>query len=176
MKKIFFIFLIILLAVIFQTSILPLCFSARNIPDVVLILTISAVAVFGFQAVWVWAIISGFILDIFSFSKIGINIFSFAIFSYCVSFFSRRTILGEKNGGILIGAVFILIATFLHNAWIQISDMNFNLQEAWGAKLVFWDSVGWKIILNLASFFIFILILKKIKRKIFPSNKLFTGK
>jgi rod shape-determining protein MreD len=176
MKKNFFIFLIIILAVIFQTSILPLCFSEKNIPDFVLTAMVSVVAVFGFQSTWIWVIISGIVLDLFSFSAPGLNVFSFMFFSYATSFFSRRLILGEKAGGILVGTIFVSLMTFFHNFWIQLANAGFKFQKIWIIKVFFLESVGWKIILNLILFFFCILFFKKIKNKFSPSNNLLLGK
>ena len=172
MKKRIFIFLIILLAVFVQTSILPLCFSNGNIPNFVLVLAVSGVAAFGFQLTWIWVIISGFILDIFSFGAVGINVFSFMFFSYAVSFFSRRLILGEKSGGILVGAVFISLMTVFNSLWIFLASTGFKFQEIWKINNILGAGIFWKIILNLILFFIFISIFKKIKKRLAPSNNL----
>lgn len=176
MKKNIFIFLIIILAVIFQTSILSLCFSEKNIPDVVLITLISVISVFGFQYSWIWVIISGIILDIFSFVALGSNVFSFIFFSYSASFFSRRIVLGEKSEGIIIGIIFVSLATFFHNLWIQLISAGFKLQKIWEIKFFLLESVGWKIIFNLILFFVFILLLRGIKNKLYPSNNLLMRK
>ena len=173
MKKRFLIFLLIILAIIFQTSIFPLFFSRDNIPDFVLALTVSSVAVFGFQSMWIWVIISGFLLDIFSFSKLGTNIFSFIVFSYMVSFFSRRLILGEKSGGIIVGIIFISVITFLNNLWVKFAEVGFRpgFDNFLPEREIFW-----RIISNIIIFFVFVLIFKRILKKVLPSNNLIIGK
>jgi rod shape-determining protein MreD len=176
MKKRLFIFLIIILAVIFQSSIFPLCFSLRNIPDLVLVLLISGVAVLGFRSIWIWIIISGIILDLFSFRTVGINVVSFIIFSYAVSFFSRRLILGEKIGGILVSGIFVVFMTFFNNFWIQSANLNFELSKIWKTPAFFGWDIGFKMILNVILFFIFILLFKKIKTRSLRGNNLFTEK
>lgn len=176
MKKNLTILAIIFLAAIFQTSIMPLFFSKGNIPDVVLVILVSAVAVFGFPAVWVWAIFSGFVMDIFSFGKIGSNVLSFMLYCYFVSFFSRRIILGEKIGGILAGTVFVSIMTVFYNIFIYIFNYGFKFQEMWGIKFIFLENMLWKIIFNLILFFISLVVLKHIERKFSPSNNLLLGR
>jgi len=176
MKKNIFIFLSIILAVIIQTSILPFCFSEKNIPDVILIVLISVISVFGFQYTWIWVIISGIILDIISFFVVGSNVFSFIFFSYVASFFSRRIVLGEKSGGIIVGIIFVSFVTFFHNLWIHLISAGFKFQKIWEIKFFLLESVGWKIIFNLILFFVFILLLRGIKNKLYPSNNLLMRK
>lgn len=165
-----------MLAVILQTSIFPLCFSSGNIPDLVLILLISGVAVLGFQSIWIWIIISGIILDLFSFRAVGVNVISFIIFSYAVSFFSRRLILGEKIGGVLTSGFFVVFMTFFHNLWIQSANSDFELEKIWKVLASFGLDFGFKTILNIILFFIFILLFKKIKRNSSRSSNLFSEK
>jgi rod shape-determining protein MreD len=172
MKKKLLIFSIVFLAVILQISVFPVFFSKDNVPDLALIALVSATAVFGFQQTLIWAIISGLVLDIFSFSRIGANIFAFVIFSYAISFFSRRLILGEKSGGILTGAVFISLMTFFYKLWSVLNELGFNYQEIWKMRMGFFDGIGWKIIFNLILFFLSILFLKRIRNRIYPKNNI----
>jgi rod shape-determining protein MreD len=167
---------IIFLAVIFETSILPLFFPGKIAPDLILISLIASVIVFGFPAVWIWAVVAGFILDIFSFRRIGVSVLSFMTFCYAISFFSRRLLFGEKTGGILAGIVFVTIATFFHNLWIYSASAQFKFQDIWGIKLAFLEIIGWKIIFNIILFFISLLILKYIKNKNSRSNNLLLGR
>lgn len=175
MKKIILTLAIIILAVILETSVLPLCFSEGSVPDLTLILLVSGIAVFGFQAVWIWGIIAGFILDIFSFSKIGVNIFSFAISTYSVSFFSRRLVFGEKMGGIFSSAIFVVLMTIFNNAWINLSSLGFEFKKILNIEAFISLGVIWKIIFNLILFYLFIVLLKKQKKKLNAKN-LFSGK
>lgn len=170
MKKNIFIFLVAILAVILQTSVLPLCFSEGSVPDIALVFLVSGVSVFGFNAIWPWAVILGMILDVFSFRRIGTDAFSFIFFSYCVSFFSRRLILGEKTGGILLGIFFVSLMTFFHNLWIKAVDFGLKFEEIWNISVIFSENIAWKIIFNAALFFLFVLILKAVKGKYHSSQ------
>ena len=162
-----------MLAVVFQASVLPLGFSSMNIPDLILIMLVSGVAIFGIQSMWTWIIVSGIILDLFSFRIIGTNVVSFMIFSYAVSFFSRRLILGEKTGGVLISGTFIMFMTFFQNIWVQLVSFNFELEKIWGIIASWgWDII-FKAVLNLILFFIFILLFKRMKNKLSQSKNLF---
>jgi rod shape-determining protein MreD len=175
MKKIFLILAIIILAVILETSVLPVCFSGGSIPDLTLVLLVAGVAVFGFQSVWIWGIIAGFILDIFSFRKIGISIFSFVIFSYSISFFSRRLVFGEKTGGIFASTSFVVLMTIVNNAWQKLASSGFKLEKILSFEaLISWEMI-WKALFNLILFYVIVILLKKQKRKI-GANNLFYGK
>jgi rod shape-determining protein MreD len=176
MKKSSIILAVIILMVILQVSVLPLYFSKGNIPDLALVFIISGVSVFGFNAAWLWAIAAGFILDIFSFSRVGVNVFSFMFFSYSTSFFSRRLILGEKISGIAVGGFFIALATFLNSVWINFAESGLKFQELIKINFVFSADTGWKIIFNLILFFVFIIFLKQIRRKFNPPNNLIVAK
>lgn len=175
MKKIFLILAIIILAVILETSVLPVCFSSGNVPDLVLVFLVSSVAVFGFQAVWIWGIIAGFILDIFSFRKVGTSIFSFAIFSYSMSFFSRRLVFGEKIDGIFSSSIFVVFMTIFNNIWINFASFGFKFEKMLNIEtLISWQII-WKLILNLILFYLLVGLLRKQKRKN-NANNLFSGK
>jgi rod shape-determining protein MreD len=175
MKKRIFIFLIIILAVIFQASIFSVFFSAKNISDLLLIFVVSSVAVFGFQSIWIWVIISGIILDLFSFRIVGTNVISFMLFSYAVSFFSRRLILGEKTGGILISGIFVMAVTFFQNSWIQLANFNFELKRVWEVLAFSGWSLVFKAVLNIILFLILILLFKKMKKRSLQNKNLFIG-
>lgn len=174
MKRIFLILAVIILAVIFETSVFPLFFSRTNVPDLILIFLVSGVAVFGFQSVWIWGIIAGFILDLFSFRKIGVSILSFTIFSYSMSFFSRRIVLGEKIGGILLSSLFIILMTISNNFWINAVSSGFKFEIISDSKtFVPWEMI-WKIAFDLGLFHLIVHILKNQKKSI--NNNLFLRK
>ena len=175
MRKIFLFLAVIVLAVILETSVLPLCFSRGSAPDLVLVLLVSGVAVFGFQAIWIWGIVAGFIFDIFSFNKIGVNIFSFAIFSYSISFFSRRLVFGEKMGGIFSSAIFVVLMTIFNNAWTNFASLGFKFEKLLNVEaFVSWGIIC-KAVFNLILFYFFVILIKKQKKRM-NANNLFSGK
>ncbi len=174
-KKEAIILIVIFLAVIFQMSFFPLFFSIENIPDFISISLVSLVVIFGFQNVWVWGIIAGLVMDIFSFEKIGISIISLIVSCYIASFFSRRVLLGEKLGGILTGILLVLVITFFNNSWLILADIGFWFQEIWRVRIFFFDGILWKFIFNLILFLILLLILKKLYKKKSSAKNLIIG-
>jgi len=175
MKKFFLILAVIILAVILETSVLPVCFSKGNIPDLVLVSLVSSVAVFGFQAVWIWGIIAGFILDIFSFRKIGTSIFSFAIFSYSISFFSKRLVFGEKIGGFFFSSIFVVLMTIFNSVWINLASFGFKFEKILNVEALISREIIWKAAFNIILFHLLVILMKKQKRKINANNS-FSGK
>lgn len=174
-KRELIILVIVFLAVIFQVSFFPLFFSIKNIPDFVLISLLSLAIVFGFKNVWVWVIIAGLALDLFSFEKIGVSVVSLIFSCYIVSFFSRRVLLGEKIGGIFTGMLLVSVITFVNNFWLVLADAGFQFQSIWTAKLFFINWIGWKLVFNLILFFVILLVFKKVYKRNYSANNLIVG-
>lgn len=174
-KKELIILVIVFLAVIFQVSFFPLFFSVKNIPDFVLVSLLSLAVVFGFKNVWVWGIIAGLVLDIFSFGKIGVSVISLVFSCYFVSFFSRRVLLGEKLGGIFTGILLVSIITFANNLWLVLADAGFQLHSIWKTRLFFVNWIGWRLVFNLVLFFVILLIFKKMYKRSYSANNLIVG-
>ena len=165
MKKEIIILAVVFFSVILQASFFPLFFLARNVPDFVLVFLVSLAVIFGFQRVWIFAIITGFVMDIFSLGRVGINVVSFVFSCYLVSFFSKRVLLGEKTGGIFSGIFLISAVTFFHNFWVIFSGLEFSFQQMWGAKLSFFWGFGWKLLFNLVVFFLSLLVFKRFEKR-----------
>lgn len=133
---------------------------------------ISAVIIFGFSKVWLWSLFAGFILDLFSYNRIGISIIGFILLCYAVSFSSKRLILGEKLGGAMVGFFMVIVATFFFNLWMLLADAGFSFAALWAAKYHFLGSLGWKIIFNLIIFIFSLLFFKHCEYKNNFSRKL----
>ncbi|MDO8529509.1 MAG: rod shape-determining protein MreD [bacterium] len=174
MKRVIIISLFIITAVIFETSVFPLFFSSGNAPDLVAIFLISATIVFGFRHVWLITIAAGFILDIFSYSRIGVNVIAFIAFCYLASFFSRRLLLEEKIEGIAVGSFLILVETFFYEIWVFSANMGFKINDFRGLKYVLLEGIGWKLLFNLILFFVSLLFFKRLE-KAYSSKKLIIG-
>lgn len=171
MKKVLIISFFVIAAAIFETSILPLFFSAGNVPNLVAVFLISATIVFGFRNIWLLAVATGLILDIFSYSRIGVNAAAFLSFSYLASFFSRRLLLEEKIEGIASGSFLILFETFFYGIWVFSANMGFKINDFHGLKYVLLESIGWKLLFNLILFFASLLFFKHLD-KVYSSKKL----
>lgn len=168
MKKTALIFLIIFFAVIAETSFFPVLWKNLSVPDLVLVLAVSGVAVFGFNSVWVWALASGIILDLFYLGKVGANSASFMIFSYGTSFFSRRLILGENTGGVLIGIGFISFMTVSNSLWLVLANSGFNFGFMGHLDVLFFERLAWKSALNTIIYFVLIMVFKRLKKRTAP--------
>lgn len=103
--------IIIILAVLIQTSFLAVVFPQYAVPSVILALVISWTIISGFQQILFWVILLGFFLDIFSFQAVGTNIIILAIISYFISFFSRRFLVEHKGWGALTVVFLVAIST-----------------------------------------------------------------
>lgn len=171
MKKILAILFFVIAAVIFETSVLPLFFSNGNIPNLVAIFLTSATIVFGFRNIWILAALAGFILDIFSYSRVGVNATAFLAFCYLASFFSRRLLLEEKIEGIAAGAFLILIETFFYGMWVFSANSGFRIDDFHGLKYILLEGIGWKLPFNLILFFASLLFFKRLEKN-FSSKKL----
>jgi rod shape-determining protein MreD len=91
-----FIFLVVLLAVIFQVSVMPIFFPSGAIPDLIIILLVFFTAEAGFERVWKGAIFFGLIADIVFFALLGTNAVSFLIIAYVTELAARRFLAGQK--------------------------------------------------------------------------------
>jgi rod shape-determining protein MreD len=120
MYKKVLIFLILLLLVITQVSVLPVFFNFRRIPDLVLIVVIFFAARRGFASVWGIAVTAGFLLDIFSFFPVGTDILSFSLTALVVSFMAQRFFLTQSTWKLLILLALILIGTAVNDLTISL--------------------------------------------------------
>ena len=91
-----FIFLVVLLAVIFQVSVMPIFFPSGAIPDLIIILLVFFTAEVGFERVWKWAIFFGLMTDIVFFALPGTNAISFLIIAYVTELAAKRFLAGQK--------------------------------------------------------------------------------
>lgn len=84
------IFSIILFAVVIQSAVFSNVFFLGTGPNILLLLVIFWVSREGFEKTLGKVILTGFILDLASFHPVGMNIFSFVVVAFLVSFFSKR--------------------------------------------------------------------------------------
>jgi cell shape-determining protein MreD len=116
---------IIFLIILLQVSFLNLIFADNRLVNLSILAVISWIIVSGFEKMWVWIILLGFLNDIFLAQKIGPNILFFILFSYLISFVSRRFIIERRFSGFLLVVVFILMG----NVWGSFFDFLFSGAE-----------------------------------------------
>ena len=165
MKKKFIYIIIILLAIILQTSALPLIFNINATGDVVLMAILAWSVIDGFSVFLGWAITAGILYDFAAYSTVGEHVLIFLLVVYFVSFFSRRFPTDLKGIGLILFIIFVVIATF-------VSRGIFAIMTAWELQTLqgYWETFGnfrfiaLSVIYNEILFFIWFIALKKIKK------------
>ena len=137
MKKKFIYIIIILVAIILQTSVLPAILNTNAAGDIVLMAILALSVLDGFSAFLGWAITFGILYDLAAYATIGEHVLVFLLVVYFVSFFSRRFPTDLKGIGLLLFIIFVVIATF-------ISRGIFTLAVAWDAQTLqgYWETFG----------------------------------
>lgn len=113
-KKIIYI-LIIFIALILQTSVVPNLFPPLARPNIILMLIIACTIVDGFVGFFPWIIGIGLAYDALTFSVVGVHVLVMMISAYFVSFFSRRLSVDLYGTGILIVMLFVVFAMILQS-------------------------------------------------------------
>ncbi len=156
---------IILLAILIQTSFLPIFMGSSVAGDAVLMLILTVAVLDGFASALSWAILTGILCDFASYVKVGQHVLIFLLVVYMVSFFSRRLSVEVKGTGILLFLLFIIIATLISNvlltAFLILGDGSIKLQPQFLSilKLILFQTGG-----NAVLFFLWYNLIKKIKK------------
>lgn len=162
-KKIVYVILL-LLAIILQTSVLSLISKSSTPGDLVLMMVLAGVVLDGFFAYFWWAIFAGILYDLATFVQIGTHALVFLISIYFVSFFSRRFSVEVKGVGVLLFVLFVGAATIISHLIVVLS-----LSLDARTFLKYFELIGnpsnvfLQIIWNLVLFFICFYFLKKVK-------------
>jgi rod shape-determining protein MreD len=136
------IFIIIFLAIISQVSFFSSLTGGRIIPDIVLVLIILWSGRKKFEDIWLWVLLSGLVLDIAVFGKIGINAISFLLISFVTSLLQERFFITQRTGSFLITLAIVAGATVVNLIGVSfLADFNLDVSLAW---------MGMKIVGNLA--------------------------
>lgn len=141
-RKILIIFLIFL-AAIAEISLFPNFFPRRIAPDAVLILIVIWSKRKNFQGLWFWAVVSGLVVDIFSFSRIGASAVSFLLISFAVSFLSWRFFSARKGHSFLPVALFVA-GGILAN-YVMVNFLNSSADYFSGTGGEFWKNFSFQI-------------------------------
>lgn len=162
------IFLIILAAVSSQVSIFPNFSLFETVPDIVLVAVIIWTVQEGFEKALPRTILSGIILDMFSFWPIGFNVISFVAVSFLIDFLSRRFLISLRAWRILVMSIFVIIGTVAY--YFIISSLSFMTETFFQKSpvLVLGEFISFKgivkLFLNGLWFFPFYLLLKKAEK------------
>lgn len=113
-------FLLIFLAAILETSLLPNFFPKNIAPNVVLVIIIIWLSRKKFEQLWVWLILAGFILDILTFSPIGINAVSFLIIAFGIGFAAKRFFVIQSTKSFFAIAALISGATLINYTLVNL--------------------------------------------------------
>ncbi|MDX9913280.1 MAG: hypothetical protein RBS77_01740 [Candidatus Moranbacteria bacterium] len=153
---------IIFLIIFFQLNFLNLIFLENRLVNLSILAVISWVIASGFEKIWIWIVLLGFLNDIFLAQKIGPNILFFISFAYLISFVSRRFIIERRFSGFLLVIFFILMG----NVWGSFFDFLFSGADI-SAEIVSYmknyfinwkDFIGTNIYAGICFYFIYNLI------------------
>lgn len=162
-KKIIYIF-IVLIAILFQTSVLPVLGKTNSVADSVLMLVLAWSVIDGFAGFLGWAITAGILYDLAAYEVVGIHVLIFLSVIYFVSFFSRRFSVELKGTGIVLMGFFVIVATlFSHVVYAAASAI--STQSLQGFWKIFGNigNISLQIIYNAVALVICFFIIKRVK-------------
>ncbi|MFA6973744.1 MAG: rod shape-determining protein MreD [Parcubacteria group bacterium] len=172
MYKKFAIFALLFLLVILQVSALPLFFNARRIPDLVLLVVIFFTVKRGFPAAWKMALLGGFLLDLFSFFPVGVNVLSFVAVSLLINFLAQRFFVTQSNVKFFTLLALVLAGTIVNDVAVSVLMKIFlNVEKiaSTGFPILSLELVG-KMLSNTLLFVLIYWPLKKLEnlKNIYP--------
>ena len=116
MKKKFFYIIMILLALVLQTTAVVPAVGQRNGLDIILMLVLAWSIIDGFNGFLSWAIFIGILYDMLSSSPVGLHVLIFLAVIYMVSFFSKRLSIDVQGTGLIIIILFVFGSVFFSQA------------------------------------------------------------
>lgn len=160
-------FLIIFFAVMLQISFFPNLITAQVFPDVALVIILFWTVERGFEEMWKWAIVAGFLSDLAYFWPIGISVFSFVFVTYVVNSLVKRFSVTQAGFRFFILLAFVALGTVLNDILIIVA-LKFSRQEASSLNLLLfnWDII-FKIFYNIAIFVLLYVPLSRLEKKFF---------
>jgi rod shape-determining protein MreD len=165
MKKNFIYIIIILVAIILQTSVFPIIFDINSAGDVVLMAILALSVIDGFSAFLGWAITAGILYDLATYATIGEHVLVFLLVVYFVSFFSRRFPTDLKGIGLILFIIFVVIATFISRGiFALVAAWDLQTLQGYGEAFGSFRFIALGVIYNEILFFIWFIALKKIKK------------
>jgi rod shape-determining protein MreD len=150
------IFILILIAALLQISFFPNIFPSGWAPDAVLILIIIWVFQDGFEKNWPKIILAGFVLDLFFFWPVGMNIIAILVVAFGMGFLTKRFHISHKNTGFFVMMALIAAGTIEYNLILNFFIAAFNSVDSNKINnliLNFWDKrIVFEILSNLLLF------------------------
>lgn len=131
-------FLFLLFLVIFQVSFLNVVFSDVSL-NAVLATAIAWTLTRGFFSAWPWVICLGVMFDMVSMDIIGLSSLVLILFSYGITFVSRRFLMEHKGSGMALSAVFMGIASVSYFPLISVvRHMSLGTFWSHGSLATYW--------------------------------------
>lgn len=106
-------FLFLFTVVIFQISFLNVIFPSFLL-NTMLATAISLVLTRGFFAAWPWIVFMGCLFDILSMDIVGVTPSVLILFSYGVSFVSRRFLVEHRDSSMVLAVLFMVVTTLFY--------------------------------------------------------------
>jgi rod shape-determining protein MreD len=164
MKKRIVYFCLLFVAIVIQTSVLPIIGKQNAFGDIILMAILAGAILDGFFGFFWFAIFAGILYDFMSYTPIGVHALIFLSVTYFVSFFSRRISVELKGVGIFLFVVFVFIASIVSRIIFSLL-LAWDLQDLQKFSLLFGNI---SIVLigsltNVLLFFICFYVLKKTK-------------
>lgn len=111
MRKFLIYFPIIFLAIVLQSTFVPVVFENPWLPDIVLMMVLVWALIDGFEGFLPWAVFIGILYDLSLSVPVGTSAIVFSLVAYGVGFFSRRISVEMRGVGFLLSLFFILSST-----------------------------------------------------------------
>ena len=143
--KSFFTIIILLLAVIFQTTLVPFLALGGVTPNLVLVLILFLVIFKDFQEIWWLVILAGLFLDLFSGLPFSLISLSLLITAYLIYWFNRSVFSGAK---IWLVAALIALGSLFYNFILIAMAKLFTLINL-SQKVIYSNIFSWDYLITL---------------------------
>jgi rod shape-determining protein MreD len=150
------IFSVIVIAAILQISFFPNVFPSGSAPEAVLLIIIFWVAQSGYERNWGKAVFAGFILDIFYFWPVGVNIIAISAVAFGIGSLTKRFQISNKNLGFFVMLAIVIVGTLANSVTLDFIAVAANrlahirldylISDSWSSKMIM------KTLANLALF------------------------
>jgi rod shape-determining protein MreD len=172
-KVILFLILIILAAA--QISFFPHFFYRNISPDILLLVIVIWSARNGFEKIWIWAIISGLVLDALLLDAPGANALSFLLAAYLSGFLVRRYLTSQRTPAFFMAlglSVFGVIINYLILSLLIVLPAYFFKSSSFQIEPgFFFGNLGLKIVYNLILFLFVYSLARKMEFFLKPSSE-----
>jgi len=165
MNKKFLYLVILLAAIIWQTSIAPVVSNSGPAGDAVLMAVLAWSILDGFYSFIGWAVVAGILYDLAAYSPVGEHVLIFLAVVYFVSFFSRRLSLEFKGVGLALFFTFVIAITlFSHGVINLIAAWDMQTLQGYMKSFSPLSSLALQVVYNELLFFFWLFALRKIKK------------